>query len=71
MKIRIVIEQDDEEHFVAECPSLPGCVSRAKTREEALSRIRAEIYSRARSPRPEDPPIPADFEEDIVDLHFD
>jgi predicted RNase H-like HicB family nuclease len=28
---------------VAECPSLPGCVSQGKTREEAISNIREAI----------------------------
>lgn len=39
MKYRIVIEQDEDGIFVAECPSLPGCVSQGKTRAEALKNI--------------------------------
>ena len=31
------------EEFVAECPSLPGCISQGKTREEAISNIREAI----------------------------
>jgi predicted RNase H-like HicB family nuclease len=27
MKYRIFIEQDEDGIFVAECPSLPGCIS--------------------------------------------
>ncbi|MEK6680717.1 MAG: type II toxin-antitoxin system HicB family antitoxin, partial [Nitrospirota bacterium] len=35
MRLRILIEQDEDGIFVAECPSLPGCVSQGKTRKEA------------------------------------
>ena len=36
MKYRIILEQDEDGMFVAECPSLPGCVSQGKSRKEAL-----------------------------------
>ncbi len=40
MKIRINLQYDFEYNgFVAECPSLPGCMSQGKTKEEALSNI--------------------------------
>ena len=31
MKYRVLIEQDEDGVFVAEVPSLPGCVSRGRT----------------------------------------
>ena len=43
MKYRVVIEQDEDGKFVAECPSLPGCVSQGETREEAIGNIREAI----------------------------
>ena len=36
MKFRVRIERDEDGFFVAEVPSLPGCVSQGKTREEAI-----------------------------------
>ncbi len=36
MKFRVIIEQDEDDGFVAEVPSLPGCISQGKTREEAF-----------------------------------
>jgi hypothetical protein len=27
MKLRVVIEQDEDGVFIAECPTLPGCVA--------------------------------------------
>ena len=39
MKYRIIIEQDEDGTYVAQCPSLPGCISQGKTRKEALNNI--------------------------------
>ena len=35
MKYRVLIEQDEDGFFVAEAPSLPGCISQGDTRQEA------------------------------------
>ena len=43
MKYRILIEQDEDGRYVAECPSLPGCVSQGKTRSEAVDNIKDTI----------------------------
>ncbi len=43
MKFRVIIQQDEDGVFIAECPSLPGCISQGKTREEALKNIRDAI----------------------------
>ena len=32
MKYRVLVEQDEDGVFVAEAPSLPGCVSQGATR---------------------------------------
>jgi len=43
IKLRVHIEQDEEGIFVAECHTLPGCISQGKTREEALTNIKDAI----------------------------
>ena len=43
MRYRVIIEQDEDGVFVAECPTLPGCISQGKTREEALESIKDAI----------------------------
>ncbi len=40
MKYRVLIDQDEDGMFVAEVPSLPGCISQGKTREEAVMNIK-------------------------------
>jgi predicted RNase H-like HicB family nuclease len=34
MKLIVTIFQDEDGMFVAECPSIPGCVSQGETEEE-------------------------------------
>ena len=43
MKLRVLVEQDEDGKYIARCPSLPGCVSEGDTREEALAYIRDAI----------------------------
>lgn len=43
MKYRVLIEEDEDGVFVAEVPSLPGCISQGVTREEALANIQEAI----------------------------
>jgi len=39
----VTLEQGEDGYIVAECPSIPGCVSQGKTREEALANIKEAI----------------------------
>ena len=43
MKIKVVIEEGEDGYFVARCPSLKGCWSQGKTKEEALKNIKEAI----------------------------
>jgi predicted RNase H-like HicB family nuclease len=40
MRYRVLIQQDEDGMYVAEVPSLPGCISQGKTREEAVMNVR-------------------------------
>lgn len=39
MKCKIVIENSSDGYFVAECVTLPGCISQGKTLKSALSNL--------------------------------
>ena len=39
MKFLVSIYQDEDGMYVAECPSIPGCVSQGQTEAEAESNI--------------------------------
>ena len=43
MKFIITIAQDEDGMYIAECPSIPGCVSQGKTEKEALKNVKEAI----------------------------
>jgi predicted RNase H-like HicB family nuclease len=43
MKFLTTLDRDEDGIWIAECPSIPGCVSQGSSREEALSNIRQAI----------------------------
>jgi len=40
---QVVLHPGEDGFWVVECPSLPGCVSQGRTKEEALENIREAI----------------------------
>ncbi len=43
MKLLITLERDETGMIVAECPSLPGCVSQGETEAAAIENIREAV----------------------------
>jgi predicted RNase H-like HicB family nuclease len=43
MKFLVTIDRDEDGMFVAECVSIPGCVSQGQTEEEALQNVQEAI----------------------------
>lgn len=43
MKFFVTISQDEDGMYIAECPSIPGCISQGKTEEEAEKNIQDAI----------------------------
>jgi len=69
MKFRITLEQDEDGFFVAECPTLPGCVSQGKTRMEALSNIKDAMHGYLVSLKNHNEPIPTPIDEEFVEVN--
>lgn len=42
---QVMIYRGEDGYWVAECPSLPGCVSQGTTRQEAVDNIREAIQA--------------------------
>ncbi len=40
---QVIIYPGEDGYWVAECASLPGCISQGKTKEEALANIKEAI----------------------------
>ena len=43
MIFNVTIDRDEDGIWITECPSILGCVSQGKTREEALENIKDAI----------------------------
>ena len=41
--LQVIIEQDEDGIFIAECPALQGCYAQGKTYEEAIENIKDVI----------------------------
>ena len=68
MKFRVLIEQDEDGMFVAEVPSLPGCISQGRTREDAIRNAQEAIVAYLESLKAHGDPIPPAIEEEVVDV---
>ncbi|MGE0131800.1 MAG: type II toxin-antitoxin system HicB family antitoxin [Blastocatellales bacterium] len=67
MKYRVLIEQDEDGMYVAEAPSLPGCISQGRTREQAVENIREAIAAYLESLEAHNEAIPPPISEEIVE----
>lgn len=66
MRYRVVIEQDEDGVFVAEAPSLPGCVSQGRTREEVVANVKEAIAAYLESLEAHGEPIPPPISEEGI-----
>jgi predicted RNase H-like HicB family nuclease len=51
--------------WVAECPSLPGCISQGETRDQANVNIREAIDGYILALKDDGLPVPVDFEKSL------
>src|SRR5690606_36482934 len=68
MKFRVLIEEDEDGVFVAEVPSLHGCISQGRTRDEALSNVREAIAGQLGGRAAHGDPSPRAISEVIVEI---
>jgi len=68
MKFRVLIEPDENGVFVAECPSLPGCISQGQTRAEAVVNIRDAIQGYLASLAKHNEAAPLPINEEVVEV---
>jgi predicted RNase H-like HicB family nuclease len=42
---QVIIYPGEDGYWVAECPSLPGCISQGRTKEEAIANVKEAIQA--------------------------
>jgi predicted RNase H-like HicB family nuclease len=63
---QVLIYPGEDGWFVAECPSLPGCISQGRTRPEAIANIREAIDLMVEDLQEQGEPVPADMLEAVL-----
>lgn len=67
-KYRVIIEPDEDGVYVAEVPTLPGCISQGQTRAEAIENIKEAIAAYLESLNAHGEAIPPPISEEIVEV---
>jgi predicted RNase H-like HicB family nuclease len=60
---QVIIYSGEDGYFIAECPSLPGCISQGQTREETVTNIKEAIHAYIAALEEDGLPVPEE--------HFD
>ena len=63
---QVIIYPGEDGYWVAECPSLPGCISQGKTKQEAVANIKEAIEGYVLSLEEDGLPIPDEHFEALV-----
>ena len=63
---QIILYPGEDGFWVVECPSLPGCISQGKTKEEAITNIKEAITGYISALIEDKLPVPEENFETIV-----
>jgi len=63
---QVIIYPGEDGHWVAECPSLPGCVSQGKDKPQAIANIKAAILVYIAALEQDNLPVPEERFETLV-----
>jgi predicted RNase H-like HicB family nuclease len=63
---QVVIYPGEDGYWVAECPSLPGCISQGKTKSKALENIKEAIEGYIAALKDDHLPVPQEKFQTIV-----
>ena len=63
---QVLLYPGEDGYWVAECPSLPGCISQGKSREEAASNIKEAIKGYIAALEEDGLPVPEEHFDTLV-----
>ncbi len=63
---QVILYPGEDGYWVAECPSLPGCISQGTDKEDAITNIRQAIQGYIEALQQDNLPVPEDKFETVV-----
>lgn len=63
---QVILYPGEDGYWVAECPSLPGCISQGKTKDEAIRNIKEAIEGYIAALEADSLPVPEEHFETLV-----
>jgi predicted RNase H-like HicB family nuclease len=63
---QVIIDPGEDGYWIAECPSLPGCITQGVTREEAIQNSREAIREYVAALKEDHLPVPPEHFETLV-----
>jgi predicted RNase H-like HicB family nuclease len=63
---QVIVYPGEDQYWVAECPSLPGCISQGTTKEEAITNIRDAIQAYVSTLEDDKLPVPPERFETLL-----
>ncbi|GMQ75498.1 MAG: hypothetical protein BMS9Abin01_0748 [Gammaproteobacteria bacterium] len=63
---QVVITKGEDGYWVAECPSLPGCISQGRTKEDTIANIKEAIEGYAAALQDDGLPVPEEHFDTIL-----
>jgi predicted RNase H-like HicB family nuclease len=63
---QVVLSHGEDGYWVAECTSLPGCISQGETRDAALANIKEAIDGYIEALKDDNLPVPEEHFDTIV-----
>lgn len=63
---QVILYPGEDGYWVAECPTLPGCISQGTTREEAIRNIREAIQGYIAALEEDGLPVPQEHFDTLV-----
>ena len=63
---QVIIYPGEDGYWIAECPSLPGCVSQGETRQQAIANIKEAITAYVDVLEEDGLPVPEERFETLV-----
>ena len=63
---QVIVYPGEDDYWVVECPTLPGCISQGRSREEAIANIIEAIRGYVAALKEDGLPVPAENFDTLV-----